>query len=384
MIHERPGVYSSYDASTAVRGGRAVRTVGVAAKSVSGTAGQVVRLTSYEMGLSAFGEDDAGTPGMSTILRLLFLGGASTVAAVRVEGEDYTAAFAALQAAEDVQVVVCDSGELTVQQALRASLESASAARRERIAVVGMSGASTAELVERAKALNSERMVLVGPDGLDSSGKVLPGIFAAAAVAAAAAVTSERMVLVGPDGLDSSGKVLPGIFAAAAVAAAAAVTRDPAIPLNGMPLPGLGGVSAAYGDNEIDLLVRGGVTPLEAVGGIVSPVRGITTPTSTGGADDTTWRELTTILIVDDVIPTIRQSLRSRFCQTKNTAQTRGAIRSQTIVELENKLRAEIIDSYSDVTVSVYEDDPTVCLVEFSFAVAHGLNQSYLTAHITI
>lgn len=241
VIHERPGVYSSYDASTAVRGGRAVRTVGVAAKSVSGTAGQVVRLTSYEMGLSAFGEDDAGTPGMSTILRLLFLGGASTVAAVRVEGEDYTAAFAALQAAEDVQVVVCDSGELTVQQALRASLESASAAWRERIAVVGMSGASTAELVERAKALNSERMVLVGPDGLDSSGKVLPGI-----------------------------------FAAAAVAAAAAVTRDPAIPLNGMPLPGLGGVSAAYGDNEIDLLVRGGVTPLEAVGGIVSPVRGIT------------------------------------------------------------------------------------------------------------
>ena len=104
----------------------------------------------------------------------------------------------------------------------------------------------------------------------------------------------------------------------------------------------------------------------------------------TGGADDATWRELTTILIVDNVIPTIRQSLRSRFSQTKNTAQTRGAIRSQTIVELESKLRAEIIDSYSDVAVSVCEDDPTVCLVEFSFSVAHGLNQIYLTAHITI
>ena len=64
--------------------------------------------------------------------------------------------------------------------------------------------------------------------------------------------------------------------------------------------------------------------------------------------------------------------------------QTRGAIRSQVIVELENKLRAEIIDSYGEVTASVYEEDPTVCLVEFSFAVAHGLNQIYLTAHITI
>ena len=121
-----------------------------------------------------------------------------------------------------------------------------------------------------------------------------------------------------------------------------------------------------------------------AVGGVVSPVRGITTRTSTGGAPDITWRELTTILIVDDVIPSIRQSLRSRFSKTKNTGQTRGAIRSQVIVELESKLRSEIIDSYGDVTVSVYDEDPTVCLVEFSFAVAHGLNQIYLTAHITI
>lgn len=349
IIHERPGVYSSYDASAAVRGGRAARTVGVAAKSTSGTANAAVRLTSYEMGLSAFGEDAAGMPGMSTILKLLFLGGASTVIAVKVDDDDYASAFGVLQSVENVQVIVCDSGELTVQQALRTSLESASAARRERIAVVGMSNATTTDLTDRAKALNSERMVLVGPDGLDGAGKPIAGI-----------------------------------FTAAAVAAAIAVTRDPAIPLNGTPLNGLTGVSADYNDSEIDVLVRGGVTPLEAVGGVVSPVRGITTRTMTGGADDTTWRELTTILIADDVIPTIRQSLRSRFNQTKNTAQTRGAIRSQTIVELENKLRAEIIDSYSDVAVSASEEDPTICLVEFSFAVAHGLNQIYLTAHITI
>ena len=349
IIHERPGVYSSYDASAAVRGGRAARTVGVAAKSVSGTANAAVRLTSYEMGMSAFGEDAEGTPGMSAILKLLFLGGASTVVAVKVDEDDYAAAFRVLQTVENLQVIVCDSGELTVQQALRVSLESASAARRERIAVVGMSDASTADLTERAKALNSERMVLVGPDGLDGAGKPVSGV-----------------------------------FAAAAVAAAVAMTRDPAIPLNGTPLNGLTGVCVDYTDSEIDVLVRGGVTPLEAVGGVVSPVRGITTRTTTGGADDTTWRELTTILIADDVIPAIRQSLRSRFSQTKNTVQTRGAIRSQTIVELENKLRAEIIDSYSDVAVSASEEDPTICLVEFSFAVAHGLNQIYLTAHITI
>lgn len=349
IVHERPGVYSSYDASSAIRGGRAVRTIGVAAKATSGTAGEVVRLTSYEQGLLAFGEDAAGKAGMSAILRLLFLGGASAVDAVRVNGEDYEKAFAALQTSEEVQIVVCDSGDLDVQKALRTSLENASAARRERIAVVGMSAATTTELTERATALNSERMVLVGPDALDSAGSSLPGV-----------------------------------FAAAAVAAAAAVSRDPAIPLNGTALAGLTGVSQDYSDNEIDLLVQGGVTPLEAVGGVVSPVRGITTRTTTGGVSDPAWRELTTILIVDDVIPSIRRSLRSRFSQTKNTLQTRGAIRSQTIVELENKLRSEIIDSYSDVSVSASPEDPSVCLVEFGFSVAHGLNQIYLTAHITI
>ena len=165
IIHERPGVYSSYDASTAIWSSRAARVVGVAAKSTRGTKNTPVTLTSYEAGVNAFGEDAPDKPGMSAMLRLLFWGGASTVVAVAVEGEDYTAAFDALQAAEDVRVVVCDSGELAVQQALRASVEAASAARRERIAVVGMSSASTAELTARAKALNSERMVLVGPDG---------------------------------------------------------------------------------------------------------------------------------------------------------------------------------------------------------------------------
>ena len=53
-------------------------------------------------------------------------------------------------------------------------------------------------------------------------------------------------------------------------------------------------------------------------------------------------------------------------------------------MELESKLVAEIIDGYGDVSVSVDAADPSVCVVEFSFAVAHGLNQIYLTAHITV
>ena len=345
--HERPGVYSSYDASAVVTAGRGSKIIGVAAKAASGTVGEVVTLTGYTAGVAAFGEDV--DPGMSTILRLLFLNGASTVAAVRVADEepDYAGAFGVLGKVE-AQILVCDSGELSVQQALRTAVETASEQRRERIAVVGGSGLKASELVERAAELNSERMVLVGPDLVRGEG------------------------------------TLPGVFASAALAGAIASGTDPAIPLNGAELSGLEGLTEDYTDNDIDLLVRGGVTPLESVGGVVSPVRGITTRTTTGGAADSTWRELTTILIVDDIIPSIRTALRSRFSRAKNTARGRSAIRSQGIVELEKKVAAEIIDSYGEVTVNALEEDPTVCLVEFGFAVAHGLNQIYLTVHMTV
>ena len=287
---------------------------------------------------------------MTPLLRLLFLNGATAVKAVRVESSTtYTDAFDLLALEEDIQIVVCDSADATVQQALRTSIESASGARRERIAVVGGDGEDVTELTTHASQLNSERMVLVGPDVLDTAGESRSGV-----------------------------------YAAAARAGRRAARPPPAVPINGAALQGLGGVAVQYSDNDVDLLVRGGVTPLEAVGGVVSPIRGITTRTKTGGTADSTWRELTTILIVDDVIPAVRSALRSKFSRAKNTTQTRGAIRSQVIVELERKLAQEIIDGYGDVTAEVDTADPTVCVVEFSFSVSHGLNQIYLTAHITV
>lgn len=64
--------------------------------------------------------------------------------------------------------------------------------------------------------------------------------------------------------------------------------------------------------------------------------------------------------------------------------QTRGAVRSQVILELERKLASEIITGYGEVTVQPLEEAPTVCLVTFSFTVAHGLNQIWLSAQITV
>ena len=339
--HERPGVYSSYDASAIVSGSGAGKTVGLVGVGTCEEMGTVVPISRQEEAVAAFG---AGTA-LTELVRLLLLNGAAAVRAVAVTGtEDYAAAFAALEAEEDVGIVVCDSEELTVQQALRDSVKAASEARRERIAVVGgKAGENATALVQRAEGLNSERVVLTAP--------------------------------VGEGG---------GAAVAAAVAGAIAGESDPAIPLGGAELKGVDGLEARYGDTEIDTLVRGGVTPVEQAAGVVSVVRGVTTRTKTGEAADATWRELTTIRIVDDVIPTVRDALRARFRRAKNTEQSRGAIRSQVVLELENKLAREIITGYGEVSVEADADNPTVCLVDFSFTVAHGLNQIWLSAHITV
>lgn len=78
---------------------------------------------------------------------------------------------------------------------------------------------------------------------------------------------------------------------------------------------------------------------------------------------------------MDDVIPGIRSALRSKFHRAKNTEQSRGAIRSQVVLELENRKEREIISGYDNVAVSADPDNPTVCQVEFSFSAAQGLNQ---------
>ena len=333
--HERPGVYSDYIASSVVSGNAGRKRAGLAAQGIGGEARTIGR---YE---EAAALDDATAAEMA---RLLLQNGAAQVVVFPVAGDtlaDYQAAFAEMAAEEDLAAVLCDSTELTVQQALRQSVTDASAQQKERIAVVaGAAEETVSELVERAEALNCERMVLAAPDCVDGEGEPCSGLPAAAAVAG---------VLAGQS--------------------------DPAVPLGGAQVLGLYGLARRYSDSELDV---------EHVSGSGYVVRGVTTRTKTEGVYDATWRDLNAVLVADDVIPAIRNSLKTRFRRAKNTPQSRGAIRSQVILELEAKKNAEIITRYGEVSVSADTQEPTRCLVDFSFTVTHGINQIWLSAQITV
>ena len=348
-VHQRPGVYSSYDASTVVSGRGTGRLVGLAAVNTQAEAGVAKTITSYDRAVAAFGS--SGAEDMAELIRLALKNGASGVVAVPVDGESgYEAAFAQLARMEGIALVLCDSTDRAVQKKLRDSVAEAASLRRERLCVLaGDRDESVDGLIERARELNHERVVLVAPGAVDGGGASISGLPLAAAVAGAIAGES-----------------------------------DPAVPLGGAELLGLNGLSVRLEDNDVDQLILGGVTPVESSGGVISVIRGVTTRTTTAGASDSAWRDLSAIRVVDDVIPGLRDVLRSKFRRAKNTAQSRGAIRAQVVLELENKLAREIITGYDGVEVTADSGDPTRCLVDFSFAVAYGLNQIWLTAHITV
>ena len=344
--HERPGVYSDYTASRVTASGSESKVMAIVG-TAQANAG-LYTVTSYADGVSSFGENS----GIGKMLRAAYENGAGTVLVYCVAEEtleNYKAAFSAVMAEKSAAFCCVESADETVQQALRDAVVSASGQKGECIGVVGMENPDKAALLERAAALDCERMVLVGPD-----------VYGAGAAA------------------------LGGFVAAAALGGLLSAQTDPALPLNGAAFVGFSGVTASYEDTDVDALVKGGVTVLEACSGQVTVLRGITTKQTVGEGRDAAWREVNTILITDDVIPGIRSALAAKFPRAKNNAVTRSAIRSAVIMELESRKVREIIDSYEYVTVEASTTDATVCQVSFGFTVTHGLNRIHLTAHISV
>ena len=335
----RPGVYTSYEIAGSLYGGSKGRAVGLVANAEEGTVGEVVALTGYAQAQEAFGGGN-----LVKLAEILFRNGAPKVYAVRVEGTAYSTPTKKLMEYADIKFMVCDDRKAAGQMILADAIDKADERSKYRILVAESEYDTVSDTVETYQIFNNERVMAVTPYETDG---------------------------------------VPGSVAAA-VCGVMASCDDPALPLNGAELKGLGALKTNYSDSDLALLIGGGVSVVETLGGKKTIVRGVTTRTTTNEVEDYTWREVNTIMILDEVIPGIRDELKLKFSRAKNTAQTRGAIRTQVLVALEDYRKREIIDSYGEINVSQSEDDPTVCLVSFAFTVAHGLNQIELHAHITV
>lgn len=340
----RPGVYSRYDISSHYSTALSSRYAAVAAKSSGSAPQEALRFSSYAEAQQALPPDGDGECLLGCV-RLLFDCGVSQVVAVAVK-EDYAAALALVEEIPNIGAVVCDCTEEAGLAALRDSVHRSSGALRERIAFCGMDDPEAA--AKAAKALNSERVVLACP-------------------------------AASPRGSARRGAV----YTACALAGAVLAQDDPAHNFNGLRLSALESPDALE-ESQIQTLLGAGVTVCEEVGGAVECIRLTTTRTETSGEPDNTLRSVNTVLIIDDVMATIRSALKARLGGARISELSYGSIVSQVLVELAAKRESGVIESYEPPKVYGDSADPAVCVVELSFKVAQVLSQIHVVAHIEV
>ena len=349
-----PGVYSELDASRAISllPGSA-HVIAIVSKfdskiatpeEIAKIAGKKYVVTSYKDAKDTFKEDST----LSELCRVAFLNGAQKIIAMPIGDTTYKSAFEELSSEEAVRIVICDSNVSTDLKELKTHVESASENRNERIAVIGAEENDDATAVAREAAdFRSNRIVFVDPAPLDDEDVALPGCYMAAAVA---------------------GQI------------AASASNDPAMPLTGAELKGLSGLSAKRSNSDLEALITAGVSPVVTENGMISIVRAITTKV----ADDGIWTEVTTTLIADDIICSVRNSLAAGYRRAKNSEQKRSNIKTDVITILEEKVNKQIIASYTEPTVRQKFGESDKVEVEFGFNVISPMNQILISASLVV
>lgn len=344
IASERPGIYPDFKASSITYSTYNNKTVGIVAKASLQPEG-IVYITNIDDAVSAFKEDSS----LTNLCTIALKNGAYKIAAIAVNSDspNYNDAFALLSDENDLCAVMCDSENLSIHKLLESSVNTASSNLKERIGIIGCS--ANENVLNWANNFNNERIVLIAQHPVDDN----------------------------QSNLSSS-------CIAAALCGLIAKNADPTLSFNGSVLNSIDNLSSNLSESDIDTYIKNGITTFENIGSKVKIVRAVTSRTKTDDVQDSTFKELNTTLIIDYIISSIRQTLKSFLDGSKNTIQTISAISTQTTIKLEEYLSLNIIDSYQTPNVYISSDDPSVCIVEVEFSVTRGLNHINISAHIKV
>lgn len=339
----RPGVYSDYQISAHYATPRSVKTAGLVCRGTAITGESVLTITSKEE-RKALIRDTGITQRVAYAVDILLDCGVKTVH-VSLVGSDYAQGFAALETVKNIGCLLTDAENENDLLLAVESIRRSSASQRERLLLMARS--TPLEACTAAELINSKRCIILCGSGI----------------------------------YKNTASVL---YSAAAFAGLLLREYTPAINLNGAVLPLLERLMTEYKESDIQNMLASGVTPLETVGSGVEVIRGVTTQTTVDGEKNATYRSINTVLIIDDVISTIRQSLKAKLHGTLGITATIDGVATQVMVELEEKQAQGLIARYEAPRVYSHTEDPEICVVEISFHVAHVISQIHLKAHVRL
>ena len=189
-----------------------------------------------------------------------------------------------------------------------------------------------------------------------------------------------RMFVVGPTFVDNGTAVSRTVVSAGVTGAVMTETDDPALPVNGVTVKGIGNVNRAVLESERKTLADGGVTVLYNDG----------TPTIhrlvTSYTKDAIWQEGTTRFIADYVLENNQNTLRANYKRTKNVARILNSIKTTIKGCMENYEGLEIIENFDPSTLTVVKDPTDLygALVDYEFDVVTPLYTITINQHMKL
>ncbi len=349
----RPGVYSRYD----IIGRPALKAAGCAffcgaAKinpQKSLPVGEVVQLQSQAQ-LEEYFEPQGEGETFCNLCSILLSSGVSKLYAVpltadgsKAKPEQYPAAFAKLGAVKQSGVMLCDSGEREIIGKLTQAAADASQKQRERIAVAATDKATAAQT---AREENNERLVLCCQKG--------------------------KSVFFSQE--------LPIVTAAAIAGMIAAAKPDDSFYYRPIKLLER---TEELEEEQIEQMIQSGVTVLEEGTSGTECICCVTTRTRSGGEEDRSFTQINTVLMIDDIIRSVRERL-SQLIRGGRTLFSPDSVASLAAVVLDEKKQAGYLSEFEPPVVYEQEQDPSVCVVELEFRLVSVLSRIYLTAHISL
>lgn len=270
----------------------------------------------------------------------------STVATDGTIANNYADALNASLGEASIKCIVIDNSDATVVAELKTHLAMAEAEDLFRYSVIAASAESDDKVIEFADSINDSRIFVVGPTFTDGIATVNP-------VLVSAGVTGAIMT----------------------------ETDDPALPMNGVVVHGIGNVNKTMLESTRNLYASNGVTALFNNGGSPTIHRLVTSYTT-----DAIWQEGTTRFIADYVLENIENTLRSNYQRTKNVARILDSIKTTVQGLLENFEALEIIEEFDPSTLTVVKDptDMYGAVVDYEFDVVTPLYTITINQHMKL
>ena len=136
-------------------------------------------------------------------------------------------------------------------------------------------------------------------------------------------------------------------------------------------------------EEQIEQMIQSGVTVLEEGTSGTECICCVTTRTRSGGEEDRSFTQINTVLMIDDIIRSVRERL-SQLIRGGRTLFSPDSVASLAAVVLDEKKQAGYLSEFEPPVVYEQEQDPSVCVVELEFRLVSVLSRIYLTAHISL